>query len=99
MEIQEIKDTIQSIQETIETDEFKKLKNDRVLFMYELYQKYPEFGANYPSLMRKVALKEPLDFLNTMFENLEKIKNKTTTVKEAETKMGMELAQKYCRKK
>lgn len=95
----EIRSTIGKIQKTIEEERFVNLRSDNVKFMYELYQSYPEFGAKYPSLLRKIAMKEPLDLLDRMLNELIDINDNKKKIETVERELGMELGNKYIHKK
>lgn len=91
-----IRKTIKEIQKEIEKNDMKQLKNtNKFEYIYQLFQKFPEFSEKHPTLLRKVANREDLTHLETMLTNIEAIQQQKKTRMEAETEMGNEMASKY----
>lgn len=91
-----IRKTIKDIQKVIETDDMKQLRHaNKFEYIYQLFQKFPEFSEKHPTLLRKVANQEDLTHLETMLTNIEAIQQNKITRDEAESAMGQEMASKY----
>jgi len=54
-----------------------------------------EFYGRYPYLIKKLIKGGPLEFLDIMIQNLEKIENSEQTKASVELQLGEELAQKF----
>lgn len=91
-----IRNTIKQVQLDIDTPDMKALKRtNRFEYMYQLYQKYPEFSEKHPTLLKKVANHDDLTHLDTMLDNIEAIQQNKISRSQAETQMGNNLASQY----
>ena len=91
-----IRQTIQQVKIDIDTPDMKILKhNNRFEYMYQLFQKYPEFSEKHPTLLKKIANHDDLTHLETMLDNMEAIQQNKISRSQAETQMGNKLASQY----
>ena len=98
-DIAAIRTTIKSIQAEINTDHMKALRRDNKFeYMYQLFQKFPEFSEKHPTLLKKVANHDDLTHLETMFSNIEAIQQNKITRTQAESQMGNAMAEQYFKK-
>lgn len=95
-EIQSIRDTIDFLQEIINTEKIKEMKENN----FKDYQNYltqllPTFYDNYPTLFNNIIEGKNLDFLEPMLDGIIQI-NKNKDLKDSiEKDLGEKLAEKY----
>lgn len=94
-----IRNTIKLIQAEINTDHMKTLRQENKFeYMYQLFQKFPEFSEKHPTLLKKIANHDDLTHLETMLSNIEAIQQNKLSRAQAETQMGNVMATQYFKK-
>ena len=95
-EIKSIRDTIDFLQQIINTDKLKEMKEDNHK-EYQIYliQLFPTFYETYPTLFNNIIESKDLAFLEPMLDGIMKI-NKNKDLKDSiEKDLGEKLAEKY----
>lgn len=95
-EIQSIRDTIDFLQQIINTIKLKEMKeNNNKEYQSYLIQLFPTFYETYPTLFNNIIESKDLSFLEPMLDGIIKI-NKNKDLKDSiEKDLGEQLAEKY----
>jgi hypothetical protein len=95
-EIQSIRDTINFLQQIINTVKLKEMKeNNNKEYQSYLIQLFPTFYETYPTLFNNIIESKDLTFLEPMLDGIIKI-NKNKDLKDSiEKDLGEQLAEKY----
>ena len=95
-EIQSIRETIDFLQQIVNTKKLKEMKdNNNNEYQTYLIQLFPTFYETYPTLFNNIIESKDLTFLEPMLEGIMKI-NKNKDLKDSiEKDLGEKLAEKY----
>lgn len=90
--VSQIKQTIDEII-IISSSTENKLKTPFQLEVL-LMDKYPEFARDFPFLLKKIAKRDGLEYLDVMLKGIESIENKEKSIETVEQEIGDPLADK-----
>ena len=93
LSILQLKEKINTVKKQIS----EMVKMDKTNIEIEMYflENETQLYENYPYLIKKLIKGGPMDFLDKMLENLEKVENGEQTKASTELKLGEELAQQF----
>jgi hypothetical protein len=90
-----IRETIELIKQIINTEKCVNLEKDDVVKYREyIYQLFPTFANEYPSLFKKIIFRQDISMLETMLQSIEDLHNGRSE-KDITTSIGESLAEKY----
>ena len=96
MDTQKISKYITELQEFINKDENKNLKDTNFeLYKYRVESTFTEFNDKYPTIVKKILQGDNLDYLDKMLTAMDQIKKNNVTKDEVEKNLGEELAQEF----
>ena len=95
-EIQSIRDTVDFLQQIINTETLKQMKsNNNNEYQTYLIQLFPTFYESYPTLFNNIIQNKDLTFLESMLEGIVKINENKDLKDSIEKDLGEKLAEKY----
>ena len=95
-EIQSIRDTVDFLQQIINTETLKQMKsNNNNEYQTYLIQLFPTFYESYPILFNNIIQNKDLTFLESMLEGIKKINENQDLKDSIEKDLGEKLAEKY----
>ena len=95
-EIQSIRDTVDFLQQIINTETLKQMKsNNNNDYQTYLIQLFPTFYESYPTLFNNIIQNKDLTFLEQMLEGIVKINENQELKDSVEKDLGEKLAEKY----
>jgi hypothetical protein len=95
-EIQSIRDTVEFLQQIVNTEKLKEMKKDnKKEYQNYLMQLFPTFYETYPTLFDNIIENKDLTFLEPMLEGIMKINENKGLKDSIEKDLGEKLAEKY----
>jgi hypothetical protein len=95
-EIQSIRDTVDFLQQIVNTEKLKEMKEDnKNEYQNYLIQLFPTFYETYPTLFDNIIENKDLTFLEPMLEGIMKINGNKDLKDGIEKDLGEKLAEKY----
>jgi hypothetical protein len=95
-EIQSIRDTVEFLQQIVNTEKLKEMKVDnKSEYQNYLIQLFPTFYETYPTLFDNIIENKDLTFLEPMLEGIMKINENKNLKDSIEKDLGEKLAEKY----
>jgi hypothetical protein len=95
-EIQSIRDTVEFLQQIVNTEKLKEMKKDnKKEYQNYLMQLFPTFYETYPTLFDNIIENKDLTFLEPMLEGIMKINGNKDLKDGIEKDLGEKLAEKY----
>jgi hypothetical protein len=95
-EIQSIRDTVEFLQQIVNTEKLKEMKKDnKKEYQNYLIQLFPTFYETYPTLFDNIIENKDLSFLEPMLEGIMKINENKDLKDSIEKDLGEKLAEKY----
>jgi hypothetical protein len=95
-EIQSIKETIDFLQQIINTKKLQEMKtNNNSEYQNYLIQLFPTFYESYPTLFNKIIESKDLTFLEPMLQGIIKINENKDLKDSIEKDLGEQLAETY----
>ena len=95
-EIQSIRDTVDFLQQIINTETLKQMKsNNNNEYQHYLIQLFPTFYESYPTLFNNIIQNKDLTFLESMLEGIKKINENKDLKDSIEKDLGEKLEEKY----
>ena len=95
-EIQSIRDTVEFLQQIVNTEKLKEMKVDnKSEYQNYLIQLLPTFYETYPTLFDNIIECKDLTFLEPMLEGIMKINENKDLKDDIEKDLGEKLAEKY----
>jgi hypothetical protein len=91
--VNQIKNTIDEIIATINLNENKH----KTAFQLEvlLMEKYSDFAQDFPFLVKKIAKRDKMEYLDIMLKGIESIENKEKSIETVEQEIGDPLAERF----
>jgi hypothetical protein len=95
-EIQSIRDTVDFLQQIVNTEKLKEMKEDnKKEYQHYLIQLFPTFYETYPTLFDNIIENKDLTFLEPMLDGIMKINGNKDLKDGIEKDLGEKLAEKY----